>query len=242
MKKILVLACISLISSVFGQSADKSEVDKLRHAIKIVQAENNKLKNELRDSINYINESLENLKKLYKTTNSEIKTDENSLGITTSSLAQLNDYTLTKFTRHRRIIKTAIALGLLAIFLAGVMTVLLYLKTRQNFNQITKNYDLNLTALRSTADDIDKKINISNEIFDAKINDTRKMFINDTRDLKNSCESLVNKVKEELKKDIAYSSQLGFSQLTEAKKETSEHLNIQNERLNFCEKILKDKK
>ena len=246
MKKFLLFACITLSISVFSQSADKSDVEKLRHDIKIVQAENTKLKNEIRDSINSIEESLGNLKKLYQTANTEIKTDENSLGAATSSLAQLNDYTNTKFNRHRGIIKAAIIVGLLAIILSGIMIVILYFKARRNVHEIAKNYELNLTAWTRIANDIDKKFEINNELFDTKINNERKININEIRDVKNSCESLVNKAKEELKdqlkKDITSSFQLALSQLNEVREATTADFKIMNERLTIFEKIIKDKK
>ncbi len=242
MKKILLLiAGVSLSIFVFGQSTDKGEVDKLRHDIKILQTENNKLKNELRDSVNSLDVSLATLKNLYQNANNEIKTDENSLGITTSSLAQLNEYTLTKFERHRSIIKIAILSGLLAIILFGIMIIMLYVMTRLNFNNITKNFDLNMTTLKNTAEDIDKKITSSNEIAENKINEIRKMLSNEVSGIKNSYESLVTKTKEQFTKDIAHSSQLGLSQLTEMKKETSEHFNLLNDKLAMFEKLIKDK-
>jgi len=241
MKTILLIASISLSVFVFGQSAAKSEVEKLSHNIKILQAENNKLKNELRDSITSLTASLENLKRLYRTANDEIKTEESSLDITTSSLTQLNDYTRTKFNRYRGIIKTSIIWGLSAIIAFGIALILLFLIVRKNTNQIEENFNLQTTSLENNAHKILQRMNTDNEAMEAKINELNKRFINQITDTKNSNENLINKAKEQLKKDITYSSQLGFSQLIEVKKETMEHFATLNEKFNIFEKVLKDK-
>ncbi len=241
MKKILFIACVLLSISVIGQSADKGEVEKLRHDVKILQTENTKLKNELRDSVNSLDLSLATLKNLYQNANNEIKIEENSLGVTTSSLSQLNDYTRTKFNRYRGIIKTYIILGVSTGIIFGLALLLLTLTVRKNTNQIEKNFTLQATSIDNNAYKILQKMDTDNEALDTKINELRKIFTNQTLDAKNSCESLVNNTKDQLKKDITYSSQLGFNQLAELKKETSEHFSVLNEKLNIFEKILKDK-
>ncbi|HEX7413879.1 MAG TPA: hypothetical protein VF411_07510, partial [Bacteroidia bacterium] len=226
----------------FAQNADKSDVEKLRHDINQLQAghkAHENLRNAHQTTIDSLREAIANLQTLYQADHAEIKTEEYQLGNETSSLNQLNDYTLHKFMRYHSLVKRIMLLGILAFVFLTALMVILYIIIKSKSEQAERNFTINTNALLKMTNDFDTKIAISDKIADSKTIEISRMFINQLSDTKSGCENLVNKTKEELKgefkKDITYSFQLALSQLIEAKKETAERLALTNKQVTLLE-------
>ena len=242
MKKILLIAFGILNLSLVAQTTDNGQIEKLSRDLKTLKTENEKLKTVLTDSIQKLNKSIEDMRKLYRVTDKELKTDENSLNAATSSLGTLDDYTHSTFQRYRSIIKTSILIGMSAIFILMLLFAWMFLKLGKSITQSEKDAEEDRQTLMNAIQTFDEKIKLSTEMYDTKTNEMRKLLAGQIADSKNLCESMVEKTKEQLKKDVADAGRLSLDQFTGIKTETTKQFETLKAQISAVEKIIAGKK
>ena len=185
MKKIVLAVAMAFCMNAFAQSADKNDVENLRHDINLLQAghkAHENLRNAHQTTIDSLREALANLQTLYQADHAEIKTEEYQLGNETSSLNQLNDYTLHKFMRYHSIVKRIMWLGVLVFIFFIALIIVLYIIIKSNREQAERHNTVNTNALIQATNDFDKKIAISDKIADSKTTEISRMFISQLSD------------------------------------------------------------
>ncbi|MHB8261832.1 MAG: hypothetical protein ACYDCN_13530 [Bacteroidia bacterium] len=216
----------------YAQSTD--EVTKLRNDVKTLQmrhATHEKLRNAHQTTIDSLKEVVRKLQTGYEIEQGEIAIDDRELSTEMSKLNQLDDYVLHKFMRYHSILKRTMVVGLLAFVFCCIVLMILYIVIRSHHDQAERNFAINSNALLKATGDLLYKFNQTNDTVNTKLNELNKLFLNESRDIKDSYRTLVDKTKMQLTTNIAESYIKAISQCTEMDKTTSKHLTLLKEQI-----------